>query len=162
MKPWLFVFLLFAANTAIHGQEYLQIEMHNHPETIKYHLGQKIQIKTKQVDEWHAIVLQKFIYESATIIHEQGLLQLEDITAIRETRPGIGAMSIALTTFGGGWLLFGVIGQGLDDRAEFGTREILIGVAALATGWGLKKAFYKRDYVMGKRYKLRLLDLRMQ
>lgn len=162
MKPILLVLFLFASLTVVSGQEYLQIEMQNNPETIKYHLGQKILIKTKQVDEWHSIVLQKFIYESSTIIHEQGMLQVEDITALRETRPGVGALSIALTTFGGGWLVFGAISQGLDNKAEFGTREVVIGVAALAAGWGLKKAFYKRDFHMGKRYKLRLLDLRMQ
>lgn len=161
MKTILFLLFLFTSFTLVSAQEYLQIEMHNNPETIKYHLGQKLLIKTKQVDEWHSIVLQKFIYESGTILHEQGMVQLDDITAIQETRPGVGALSIALTTFGGGWLLFGVISQGLDNKPEFGTREVVIGVAALATGWGLKKAFYRRDFHMGKRYKLRLLDLRM-
>ena len=100
MKPILLVLFLIASLTVVSGQEYLQIEMQNNPETIKYHLGQKILIKTKQVDEWHSIVLQKFIYESGTIIHEQGMLQVEDITVLRETRPGVGALSLAVTTFG--------------------------------------------------------------
>ena len=65
------------------------------------------------------------------------MLQVEDIVAIRETRPGVG-LSVALTTFGGAWLAYGLISQGLDNKAEFGTKEIVIGVAALATGWGSK------------------------
>ena len=154
-------FLTTAAVLSLAGQEYLQIEMHNDPETIKYGLGQKITLKTQQTDEWQTIVLRKFIYDSGTILHDQGMIQLTDITAIRETRPGVGALSLALTTFGGGWLIFGIISQGLDNKAEFGSREVIIGVSALAMGWGVKKAFYKREYTIGKRYKLRLLDLRM-
>ncbi len=163
MAKWIFVIFLFVAKVPIClAQEFLQIEVQNDPETVKYSLGQKIVIKTKQNDEWQSIVMRKFIYETGTILYDQGMVQVDDIIAVRDTRPGVAALSIALTTFGGAWLGFGLVSQGLDNKAEFGTREIVIGVAALATGWGVKKAFYKRDYNIGKRYKLRLMDLRMK
>lgn len=163
MAKWIFVIFLFVVMVPSGmSQEYLQIEVHNDPETVKYSLGQKIVIKTIQNEEWQTVVMRKFIYETGTILYDQGMLQVDDIIAVRETRPGVAALSIALTTFGGAWLGFGLVSQGLDNKAEFGTKEIAIGVAALATGWGVKKAFYKRDYNIGKRYKLRLLDMRMK
>jgi hypothetical protein len=161
-KWWMVFFLITGYVATMPAQEFLQIEVQNDPETIKYGLGQKIVIKTKQNDEWQAIALRKFIYETGTILYDQGMLQVDDIVAIRETRPGVGALSVALTTFGGAWLAYGLISQGLDNKAEFGTKEIVIGVAALATGWGVKKAFYKRDFHIGKRYRLRLMDMRMK
>lgn len=160
----LFVYLIsgFPVVNEIYGQEFLQIEIQNDPETVKFLLGQKVIIKTKQSDEWQTIVLRQFLYESNTIVYDQGFINLDDIAAIREHRQGVALLSAALMTFGGGWLVFGILGQGLDSKAEFGVREITIGVAALVTGWGLRKAFHNRDYVMGKRYRLRLLDLRMK
>ena len=81
------IFLITGYAATSPAQEFLQIEVQNDPETIKYGLGKKIVIKTKQNDEWQAIVLCKFIYETGTILYDQGMLQVEDIVAIREIRP---------------------------------------------------------------------------
>ena len=45
------IFLITGYAATSPAQEFLQIEVQNDPETIKYGLGQKIVIKTKQNDE---------------------------------------------------------------------------------------------------------------
>ena len=126
------IFLITGYAATSPAQEFLQIEVQNDPDH-QIWPGSKncYQDKTKR---WIAkpSFLRKIIYETGTILYDQGMLQVEDIAlAIRETRPGVGALSVALTTFGGelGWLM-GWSVKGLDNKAEFGNKEIVIGLAA--------------------------------
>ncbi|MBK8701961.1 MAG: hypothetical protein IPN29_21295 [Saprospiraceae bacterium] len=161
MTSILFAGFCMLTSLSLSAQEYLQIDTYNDPTTKKYHLGEQIVIRTTYNEDWIKITPRKFLYDLNTIVYDDGMLRLDEIAAIRETRPGILALSTAFTTFGGAWLIYGLISKGVDSGSEFDKNDIIIGAVAVITGIGLRKAFYKRDYVMGKRYKLRLLDLRM-
>jgi hypothetical protein len=102
-----------------------------------------------------------FLYKENIIVYQGGFLRLEDIHLIRETRPAVNVLSKMLMTFGSAWLVYGLLSGQLGKDPVSGYSDLIIGTTSLALGWGVGKAFYKRDYKMGSRYRLRLIDLRM-
>jgi hypothetical protein len=165
MKFDIFKFLLLSLAMCVFSttkaQEYLQVETINDPLTLKYPLGSTILIKKVDSEDWEKIKLLKFLYPENTIVYDGGFLKLEDIHMVRETRPTVNVLSKMLMTFGGAWLVYGLLSGQLDKDAVSGYADLAIGTSALVVGWGVGKAFYKRDYKMGSRYRLRLIDLRM-
>ena len=157
LLPWILLLLPFL----VKGQQFLQLETINDAETKKYPLGTSITLKTKQLDEWQTIKTESFLYDDQTIVYDGGLLHLEDITAVLEHRTAVNVLSRSLTTFGTAWLVFGLFTGKLDKDENTGYSDLAIGVSSVAAGWALRKAFYKRSYKMGSRYRLRLIDLRM-
>ncbi len=155
-----FTFLMMQIVTS-EAQEYLQIETINDPKTEKYQLGETILIKIKDNNEWEKIKMTKFLYKENIIVYQGGFLRLEDIHMVRETRPAVNVLSKMLMTFGSVWLVYGLLSGQLDKDPVSGYSDLIIGTTSLALGWGVGKAFYKRDYKMGSRYRLRLIDLRM-
>jgi p-aminobenzoyl-glutamate transporter AbgT len=145
----------------VNGQQFLQIETINDPQTQKYNLGETIKIKKKDSNEWQSIRMLKFLYNDNVIVYDEGFLNINDIEAIRETRPVVNILSKMMMTFGAVWLVYGGLSGQLDRDPVSGYADLAIGTSSLVAGWGIGKAFYKRDYKIGSRYKLRLLDLRM-
>jgi hypothetical protein len=155
---FLFTFFLVISGQS---QEYLQIEMVNTPESIKIPLGYKFTVKTKSLNEWHTIRSNRFLYKDSTIVYDDGFLHLRDITDIQRTRPPVRALGLSLKTFGGGWLLFGGISGELYKNKQLNTRDLSVGLGSFAAGWLVEKLFYKHTLKIGKRYRVRLLDLRV-
>lgn len=143
------------------AQEFLQIETINDPQTQKYMLGETVLIKRKGSEDWEKIKMNKFLYAENIIVYDGGFLNINDIEVIRETRPAVNVLSKMMMTFGSVWLVYGLLSGQLDKDPVSGYADLAIGVSTLAVGWGVGKAFYKRDYKMGSRYRLRLIDLRM-
>lgn len=143
--------------TQAFSQKYLQIETYNDPKTIKIVQGEKIAYKLKTSDDWFDGKIEKLLVEENTIVFENAFVRLEDITHIMRYRPFANYIGSGLMTFGTAWLVFGSIGT-LAKGDDFGP-AIIIGGGAIAIGWLMRKLFYKRPIEMGKRYRLRLIDL---
>lgn len=155
-------FGLFVFQNVNFAQQFLQLETINDPESIKYSLGETMLVKTETNDEWHKIKLKEFIYKDSIILLEEGFLKITDITAIRENRPAVNILAKTAQTFGTAYLVYGLLGSLADDGNKIGLGDVAIGGGAIGLGWAFKKAFYQRDYSIGSRYKLRLLDLRIR
>ncbi len=146
---------------SIFCQQFLQLETINDPSTEKYSLGQTIVVKLKNNDEWQAIKMQSFLYKENIIVLENGIINLDDIIAVQKSRPAVNVLSKMLMTFGSAWLVFGLLSGELSKNKDSGYADLAIGVTSFAAGWGVGKAFNKRVYNIGSRYRLRLIDLRM-
>jgi hypothetical protein len=136
--------------------------MINEPETWKYPLGSKITIRLKNDDEWRNFVLMYFNYKEKSIKVDDGsTIRLEEIDIIQKTRPEVGIASKMFMTFGVAWLGFGLITGELGKNKDSGYSDLAIGLSSVGLGYGMHKAFYKRKFKIGTRYRLRLLDLRV-
>jgi hypothetical protein len=142
------------------GQEFLQIETKNDPISLKIQRGDSFKCKTAS-GEILKIRIQNFDYADTSIISEDGKLLLRDISEIIIYRPTVNVMSKMLMVFGGTWLLYGGLTGQLDKDPISGYSDLAIGTSSVALGWGLGKAFNKRTYKIGSRYRLRLIDLRL-
>lgn len=162
LKKYTLYFLLVLVVRNGYSQQFLQLETINDPESMKFTLGQSLLVKTKTNDEWHKITLKEFLYKDSIIIVEEGFLKVTDITQIRDTRPAVNAIARVAQTFGTAYIVYGLFGSLADNGQKFQVSDALIGGGAIGFGWAFKKAFYIRDYKMGSRYRLRLLDLRIR
>ena len=161
LRKALIYILPFLFLTALNAQQFLQLETINDPESMKFSLGESLIVKTKTNDEWHKITLKEFLYSDSIILIEEGFLKITDIIEIRDTRPVVNALARAAQTFGTAYIVYGLLGSLSDNGNKFQASDAAIGGGAIALGWAFKKAFYIRDYKMGNRYRLRLLDLRI-
>jgi hypothetical protein len=119
-------------------------------------------VKTKSNEDWQKIRLKDFIYTDSIILIEEGFIKLSDITQMRDTRPIVNNIARGAQTFGTAYLIYGLLGSLSDSGQKFQLSDAVFGAGAISLGWIFKKAFYIRDYKMGSRYRLRLLDLRIK
>ena len=159
---WMVLVFAWCCAFNVEGQEFLQMETKNDPESKKYALGEYLIVKTQSNSEWHKIRLGDFLYEDSIILTDEGFLKISDITHIKDTRPVVYGISKGFQTFGLGYIVYGLLGSLSDNGRRFSTGDAVIGGTALVVGWGFKKAFYERSYAIGSRYRLRLLDLRIR
>jgi hypothetical protein len=163
LKFFFFLSFITGLLPMIYGQEYVQIEIKNDPETIKYPIGDVIKIKTKYEPEvFKNIQILGFDYTNNSLIYEDGRIALDEITVVQQTRPAVGFFSKMFMTFGGAWLGFGLLGGELGKNEISGYADLAIGLSSVGLGYGMHKAFHKRNFKMGERYRLRLIDLRMR
>jgi hypothetical protein len=158
MKAFFYV-LLISCPIYSHAQRILQLEMVNQTKSIKYYEGSKITLKLAGSEEWIDRKIESIMMAEKSIIFDQGILSLDQISAIQTKRWGVFAMSSALGSFGTTWTGFAL----LDDlRKDNNTtmQTYAIGLSSMAAGYALNKLFFNRtNSIASKRYRLRLLDL---
>lgn len=155
MKSLLLCFFILIAATT-YGQQYLQLETKNDPETIKFSSGDRISFKTDGAEGWQHKKIEKFILSDSLIIFENGYQHIGKLTKIRLPRKILGKMSNGLMQFGAVWTVYMIITN------EISLRNGIIGGGSMFVGWIVKKLFYQRKYILGERYRLRLIDLSLK
>ena len=68
-------------------------------------------------------------------------------------------ISYMLQTFGVAWFGFGGIAHFTTDSFDFGVDTFVTGTTALTTGWLIRKLFKFKKYKIGKKTRLKILDL---
>lgn len=144
----------------VEAQIVLYVEIMTEEKPIKYYEGQYLMFKTKDYpDEWQDIKITRLIDEEKIILFEGGMLNLEDIIAIRRTRPWATTIGYMLQTFGVAWFAFGGVAHFTTSSFDFGMDTFVIGGTALASGWLIRKLFKYKKYKIGKKVRLKILDL---
>ncbi len=151
------LFLLLLCSNISFAQRFLQIETINDPSTIKLVEGERFEYKIFQSDEWLSGKIQKLMVQENTIVFPDALVSIDQISHIRRYRPIASYLGKGLMTFGAGWFVFGGLAAA-SGNYQFGTDTFVIGGTALAAGWLIQKFFYKRTLLIGKKYRLRLID----
>jgi len=142
------------------AQTVLYMELMKEEKPIKYYEGQTLSFKsTAFPDEWQNVMITRIIDEEKIITYDGGLLKLDDITAIRRERSWPLVVGYGLQTFGFSWLVFGGLAHFTTDNFDFGVDTAVIGGTALATGWIVRKFFRYKKYKIGRRVRLKILDL---
>ena len=142
------------------AQRLLQLERWNDPVTVKFFEGDKIYIKTADLpDEWQSVKIDKIYPEENFLMYKEGYLHMADITEMRIYRSWAKHLGEKLIIFGVAWLGYGGVAAAFLDF-DFGWDTLAIGGSAIGLGWLIKKLFSKNDYKLGKKHRLRMLDLR--
>ena len=136
------------------------VEIMTEDKPIKYYEGQNLMFKTKDYPkEWQNVKIERLIDAEKIILYDGGMLNLEDIIEIRRTRPWATTVGYMLQTFGVAWFAFGGIAHFTTDNFDFGVDTLIIGSTAIASGWLLRKLFKYKKYKVGKKVRLKILDL---
>lgn len=142
------------------AQVVLYMEMMKEEKPIKYYEGQMLSFKsTAYPDEWQEIIIDRIIDEEKLVLYEGGMLKLGDITDIRRSRGWATMIGYMLQTFGTAWLAFGGVAHFAYSNFTFGVDTLAIGGTAIATGWLMRKLLKYKKYKIGRRNRLKILDL---
>ncbi len=144
----------------VEAQVVLYVEVMTEDKPIKYYEGQNLIFKTKDYPkEWQDIKIERIIDTEKIILFDGGMLNLEDIIEIRRTRRWATVIGYMLQTFGVSWFAFGGIAHFATDSFDFGVDTFVIGGTAIASGWLIRKLFKYKNYKVGKKVRLKILDL---
>lgn len=142
------------------AQVVLYMEIMGQEKPIKYYEGQSLSYKSAEFpDEWQDIRIERVVDDEKLILYNGGMLKLDDIIEIRRSRAWANTVGYMLQTFGTAWLAFGGVIHFTDSNFSFGLDTLAIGGTALGTGWLIRKLFRYKEYKIGRRYRLKILDL---
>ena len=157
----LFFFFLFIT-PSLTAQQFLQLEKVNSLKVKRFYIGDELTFQLE--DEygnkyWRTEVIERILVEEGILIFPKGKVNLKDILAIRtyNSRQFGNKAALSLYTFGAGWILYSLI-----DAAFGGTLTWSVAIVsgtAFATGFIIKQIFKQRTFKMGKKRRLRVLDL---
>lgn len=163
MRILLFLVSCWWADGLVAQSIYLQLEKTNSAKTKKYTRGDAFEYRTTDDPEWQLGRIERLVPEEELIIFQNRYVALAEITDLRHAGPRRWSVpaGASLITFGATWGALSVI-SGVFDR-ETDPLTPSDGVVALGSaglGLALLRLFRYRKYPLGRRYRLRLLDLR--
>ena len=156
----LFCIIVFISNLSLlNSQKLLLLEKSKEIEALKYGEGNTISFKTKQFpDEWLTKRIETILVDANTILVDDRMISIEDITHFRVQNPAANAFGLLFMGFGSSWFLFGTIAHFTTDN-KFTWTNFAIGSTALAIGVLFRKIVSKRTFKIGKSARLRLVDI---
>lgn len=142
------------------AQVVLYMEMMSEEKPIKYYEGQMLSFKSADYpDEWQTIKIDRLIDDEKLVLYDGGIMKLSDIIEVRRTRGWANTMGYMLQTFGVAWFGFGGIAHFTTSNFSFGVDTLAIGATAIASGWIIRKFLKHKKYKVGRRNRLKILDL---
>lgn len=155
------IFLAFLCKPeAAHSQVVLYMEIMTEDKPVKYYSGQRLMFKSADFpDDWREITIERILDEEKVILYDGGMLALDDIIAVRRTRAWANTIGYMLQTFGVSWFAFGGVAHFTTDSFDFGVDSAIIGGTALVSGYLIRKLFKYKNYKIGKKVRLKILDL---
>ncbi|HFB99372.1 MAG TPA: hypothetical protein ENJ53_01075 [Phaeodactylibacter sp.] len=156
---YLFFFIFLFAALPAHAQKVLQIEKRGAIKTKKIYLGESITYRLKGSKDWHTETMIDIKVEEGLIIFSDHFVKVADIKTLKFYKNARLANSVekSLYTFAASWLLFSLGGTLAGEPLNDLTWKVP--VSSVALGWSFKKIFYTRKYRIGKKRRLRVLDL---
>lgn len=147
--------------TTVSAQKVLQIERYGSPRTTKLYIGDEFTYKVYGDDLWRTRQLEDLIIDRNVIVLDDRYVNLKDIEALRYRRGWTQPISISLYTFGTAWSAFALVGTLTDGDPDTRYRpsDAIVSGVSLGLGWGIQKLFGTKTIRLGKRRRLRMLDL---
>ncbi len=155
----LFLSLFLFSSIPTEAQKVLQMEKRGKIKTKKFQLGEELTFRLKDSKEWRTDVMIDIIVKEKLIVFAGGMVKVDDIKKIKSLKNARTAIVTerSLYSFGLSWLLFSLggtlAGEPLNDLAW------KVPVTSVGLGFLIRKIFYSRKYKIGKKRKLRVLDL---
>jgi hypothetical protein len=147
--------LVLAGSVTCTGQVFLQLEVDREVIPLRFAPGDLLTFKSLESgDEWQTRRVERLIPDDQIIV----FTELKDITRIKvRNQPGWVVGKI-LTTFGSAWFVFGGIAHLATDYT-FTWRDFTIGAVGVGLGWLITKFASSRTYKVGKKHRLRIVDI---
>lgn len=146
------------------AQKVLQIEKRNSSKTEKIKIGNQIIYKIKNDDIWYEATIEDISPDEGYLILHNRVVNVEDITALKsyKNRDWSRSLSDKLYKFAASWIVFGLADYFIFNQsvARITLPLLLIPAGtAVGVGWMIRKIFAEKVYKIGRKYRLRLLDL---
>ncbi len=139
----------------------MQIETYGKPKVQKFFIGNKIQYKLKNQKGWTTDIIRDFLVEENIIEMDEKFIQLSNIEALRFNRAYTKTIETSLYTFGIAWSAFALIGYSTDGNPDtrYSKFDLSVSLISGITGWAIGRLFKYKTIKIGKRKKIRLVDV---
>lgn len=156
---YLLFFLFLFTTLPVHAQKVLQIEKRGTIKTKKIYLGEPLTYRLKGSKDWQTETIIDIKVEEELIIFSDHFIKVSDIKTLKSYKNARMANSVekSLYTFAASWLLFSLGGTLAGEPLNDLTWKVPVSSTIL--GWSFKKIFTTRKYRIGKKRRLRVLDL---
>jgi hypothetical protein len=159
----IFFVLTISASNDVFAQKVLQIEKIGRVKTQKLHIGTAIFIKVKGDNKtWYETEIMDISVPGNMLILDLGTYSIDDITALQTLKQSTSGNSIGYKLMGFGALGLLLSPLDLAFGKEYNTNYAIIAGSSLVTGWLFRKLMNNRHYRIGKKYRLRVLDLNFE
>lgn len=142
------------------GQKVLQMEKRGKVKTKKYYIGQELTYQLKGDDYWYTERIQDILVNENSILFANRLIHIDNISKIKSfrNRGWSKAISTSLFSFSGVFVSLSLIASATTSWST-GTLVWLFPAIAVPAGLLIRFLFKSKTYKLGKKRKLRLLDL---
>ena len=161
MRCFILFFLSVVFLTSVQSQKILQIEKVNSLKSIRYFVGDEITYKLKSdPDYWYTEIISDVIPQDSIVILQIGYVHLKEIAEIKVTDARKWSVLIGnkLVQFGLSWGFWSVVG-GTFSSTPIGWAALTVPLVSAGVGSIIKFLFKSKRHKIGKRKRLRLLDL---
>ena len=145
------------------AQKVMQLEKYGKVKAQKFFIGDEITYQLVDDDYWRTAAITDINPENNYILLDERLVSINKIIGLKSFKnqgwsKGIGQQ---LNRFALGWIVFGLADKFIFDGAREASWGLILIPAGtgLISGWLLPRIFKERILKIGKKRKLRLLDL---
>ncbi|MEM9820601.1 MAG: hypothetical protein AAF985_05995 [Bacteroidota bacterium] len=142
------------------GQKVLQMEKYGKAKTKKYFIGDVLTYQLEGDDLWYTEVIQDILVEEESLLFPSRLIPIDQIRKIKsfKNRRWSRALGTSLFLFSGGFMGLSLIAAATTSFT-LGTNFWLFPAIAVPLGFLVRWIFKSKTYKLGKKRKLRVLDL---
>lgn len=164
MKTYLSLLIaILISISQVDAQVRLQMDKFGKRKSLDFYEGDEITVKLKGEDVYQTLQIKKLYPEANMIVTQLGPVDLADIIRVRtfDNKKTGKYFFYMLSVFGASWggyslLAFLVYAEPLTWGVLF-----VVGISFLL-GWFLKWIFRRKTYKIGKRRKLRIIDMTLE
>lgn len=164
-RRWLLPLLFLSTFVAsLPAQVFLQLERYGSAKTTKFAPGTELTFRLKGQKEWEKAVLDRVLPEENRLLLGINYIDPSEIEAIRSFHPQRWSRPLGanLYLFGASWTGF-ALGAWVADRNDpYSAGDAIVTMSAIGTGFLIQKLFHHRTWYMGKKWRLRVVDLRVK
>ena len=156
-------FLLLIAALSCQAQIFLQLERFDNPKSKKFQIGEDFEFRLHEYPKtWRKSEMIDLIPEKQLIVFEDTYYSIEEIKDIRLRYPTIKALGTRTMQFSAVWFVYGGVATLASEGYTMSEREIILGGSVALAGFLLRQFFSKKRVKLGKRKRLRVMDLRFK
>lgn len=163
MKLLLLISFCILTVVSVFSQKVLKLDTPKNPSKAAYYIGSRIIFKlesTKENDIWYSEIIKEFDVERGLIIFDSWQIHYKDILLLRNPNAHRAAKTgaVMLKGFGLGLIVFSTLGRLAPDCPNC-NEALIAGGGSFLIGWIIDKLTGVKNYKIGTRNRLHLLDL---
>lgn len=153
--------LFICLSTPSFSQIFLQLESSTSVKSQKFAVGDVLEYSTVEFPkDFYKSEIIELDPEMNIILFDDGYFKLDQLYKLKFERSKVKMFGAGLLQFSAGWFLYGGLATLTQDNFTMDKGQIIIGAVIAAVGYGIRKIFGKRRVKLGKKNRLRIVDLR--
>lgn len=163
MRIYYTLFILMCFLGQMDAQVRLQMDRFGKKKTMDFYEGETITVRLKGEKVYQELQIKKLYPEANMILTQLGPVQIDDIERLRtfNTRKTGKYFSYMLWIFGASWGAYSLIAfLAVGEPLTWGVLGVVL--VSFLLGWIIKRILRRKTYKIGKKRKLRIIDMTIE